>query len=186
MDSLLEEVRACRVCAPHLPYKPRPVIRASATSRIVLVGQAPGTRVHKTGIPWNDPSGDLLRVWMNVDRETFYDESKIALVPMAFCYPGKGSSGDLPPRPECAPLWHERIFNHIEDILLGQYAQRHYLGKRTDKTLADTVKNYEAHLPKFFPLPHPSPRTRLWRRNNPWFDKTVVPRFRRLVTQILA
>jgi uracil-DNA glycosylase len=164
-------------------------VRASKTCRIVLIGQAPGARVHNTGIPWNDPSGDLLRVWMGLGRETFYDESRIALMPMGFCYPGKGRSGDLPPRPECAPLWHERIFQQMPavrlTVLIGQYAQSHYLGGRSGKTLADTVKDFATHLPRFLPLPHPSPRNRLWLRRNAWFDQTVVPRFRQLVDQIL-
>ena len=189
MDSLLEEIRACRHCAHNLPHEPRPVVRASVSCRIVLIGQAPGTRVHRTGIPWNDPSGDLLRVWMNVDRETFYDDTRIALVPMGFCYPGKGRSGDLPPRPECAPLWHTRIISRMPDVrlivLIGQYAQRHYLGTRRGRTLAATVKDFESHLPEYLPLPHPSPRNRLWLRKNPWFEQTVVPRFRELVANNL-
>lgn len=181
---LLAEIRACRHCEDHLPLGPNPVVRASESARMVIVGQAPGTRVHATGIPWNDPSGDRLRDWLAMDREAFYDEARLAIVPMGLCYPGRGKFGDLPPRPECAPLWHERLFEqmpHIELVLLvGSYAQNHYLGRSRD-TLAQRVQDWQSVGPRFFPLPHPSPRNTLWLRRNPWFEAEVVPALRERV-----
>ena len=189
VESLLKKIRACDHCSAHLPHKPNPVIRAHQDARIIVIGQAPGTRVHKTGIPWNDPSGQLLRQWMEVDDETFYDVTKIALVPMGFCYPGKGTSGDLPPRTECAPLWHGKVFSKIKQakitLLVGQYSQGYYLGERKSKTLAETVRNFRAHLPAYFTLPHPSPRNRLWLRKNAWFEKEVVPELSKHVRRAL-
>lgn len=186
---LLAEIGQCRVCAAELPLGPRPVLRASATARLLIIGQAPGTRVHATGIPWNDPSGDRLRDWLGIGREVFYDEARIAITPMGFCYPGKGRSGDLPPRPECAPLWHARLqalMPHIKLVLLvGQYAQRHYL-VTGGQTLTDSVRDYRRYGPRLFPLPHPSPRNRLWLRRNPWFEREVVPVLRRRVTALLG
>ncbi|HXG28394.1 MAG TPA: uracil-DNA glycosylase family protein [Nevskiales bacterium] len=189
MAALLREVRACRVCAADLPLGPKPVLRASPTARLLIIGQAPGTRVHATGIPWNDPSGDRLRAWLGVDRETFYDESRIAITPMGFCYPGKGRSGDLPPRPECAPLWHARLqalMPKLELVLLvGQYAQRHYLNE-AERSLAEIVRDFRRYGPRYLPLPHPSPRNQLWLRRNPWFEREVLPVLRRRVARILA
>ena len=180
---LLREVRACTVCAAHLPNEPRPVLRASASARVLIVGQAPGRKVHDTGIPWNDPSGDLLREWLQIDRAAFYDESKIAIIPMGLCYPGKGASGDLPPRPECAPLWHPRLQAQLPRItltlLIGQYAQAHYLGDKRGKTIAATVRAHRRHGPNFLPLPHPSPRNRNWLKINSWFAREVLPELRR-------
>lgn len=176
---LLREVRACRLCEPHLPLGPRPVLRADCRARVLIVGQAPGTRVHATGIPWNDPSGDRLRGWLQVDRDTFYDESRFAIIPTGFCYPGRGRAGDLPPRPECAPLWHPRLLAllpHIElTLLVGQYAQAHYLGPRRGPTLAATVRAWRSFLPEFLPMPHPSPRNTRWLQVNPWFERDVLP-----------
>jgi len=178
LDGLLQQVRACVVCEKDLPLGANPILRASQSSRILVVGQAPGTRVHQTGIPWNDPSGDRLRLWMNLSREQFYDESKIAIVPMGFCYPGKGKSGDLPPRVECAPLWHHPLLQHMPDLkltlLIGQYAQKYYL-KDNYKTLTERVKNWREFAPDYFPLPHPSPRNQLWLKRNPWFAEEVIP-----------
>jgi uracil-DNA glycosylase len=175
----LKDARACRICEAHLPLGPRPVLRASATARLLIVGQAPGTKVHETGIPFNDPSGDRLRDWLGLDRAAFYDESFLAIVPMEFCYPGKGPSGDAPPRPECAPQWHAPLRAAMPKIgltlLVGAYAQAHYLGDRREKTLAATVQNYQTYLPEFLPTPHPSPRNLLWLRKNPWFEAEVVP-----------
>ncbi len=185
LKELLAEVERCGVCRSQLPHPPRPVIRAGVTARILIIGQAPGTRVHRTGIPWNDPSGDLLRQWMAVDRDVFYDESRIALMPMGFCYPGKGASGDLPPRQECAPMWHQRLISHMPDIrltlLVGRYAHQYYLGPASGPTLRDTVREYQKFLPGFMPLVHPSPRNRNWLKNNPWFEIELVPVLRRLV-----
>jgi len=178
---LLQEIRGCRVCAEQLPLGPRPVLRASRTARLLIIGQAPGTRVHATGIPWNDPSGDRLRDWLQLDRDRFYDESRIAIIPMGLCYPGKGSSGDLPPRPECAPLWHERLLQALPELrlrlLIGKYAQDYYLGTRR-QSLAETVRHYRDYLPDYFPLPHPSPRNIRWFRNHPWFEAEVIPALR--------
>ncbi|NNF52141.1 MAG: uracil-DNA glycosylase family protein [Gammaproteobacteria bacterium] len=178
IDELLGTIRACSHCEAHLPLGPRPVLRAHASARILIIGQAPGTKVHATGIPWNDPSGDRLRSWMDVDSDTFYDERRFAIIPMGFCYPGKGKSGDLPPRPECAPLWHERLLASLPQIeltlLIGQYAQRYYLGNSSKKNLTETVRAFDEYLPLYLPLPHPSPRNQMWLRKNPWFEREVV------------
>lgn len=190
LDRLLARVRGCNVCAAHLPLGPRPVLQASATARVMIVGQAPGTRVHETGIPFNDPSGDNLRAWLGIGPEVFYDAARIAIVPAGFCYPGKGKSGDAPPRPECAPLWHpdlRALMPGIEmTLLLGAYAQAYYLGDRREKTLAATVKNWRAFGPEFLPTPHPSPRNRLWLRRNPWFEGDVVPELRARVHRLIG
>jgi uracil-DNA glycosylase len=189
LDTLLKEIRACTFCAEHLPLGPNPILRAHADARILLVGQAPGTRVHKTGIPWNDPSGDRLREWMDLDKDTFYDPHRIAIVPMGFCYPGKGKSGDLPPRPECARLWHEKLADQLPAIqlklLVGQYAQKYYLAGKKKKTLTETVRAFHEYFPKVMPLPHPSPRNIGWLQRNPWFDKEVVPALRQKVAEVL-
>lgn len=190
MKSLLAEVRACRLCEDVLPLGPRPVLRASASARILIVGQAPGTRVHETGIPWNDPSGDRLRSWMNVDRETFYDEGRIAIIPMGYCYPGRNPrGGDLPPRPECARHWLDRLLAQLPEIrltiLAGQYAQRHYLADRMKKTLTETVRAWREYFPEYLPTPHPSPRNTHWLQRNPWFEEEAVPALRKRVKQLL-
>jgi uracil-DNA glycosylase len=188
LESLLAKVRACTVCAAHLPFAPQPVLRARASATLMIVGQAPGTRVHATGIPWNDPSGDRLRSWLQLSREEFYDENHIAIIPTGFCYPGKGRGGDLPPRPECAPLWHPPLRAALPQIqltlLIGRYAQDYYLGDRQENTLADTVANYRSYLPEFFPLPHPSPRNMRWFKRHSWFEAEVVPALRRRVQAI--
>jgi uracil-DNA glycosylase len=180
---LLAEVRACRMCEAHLPNPPKPVLRAWPTAHVLVVGQAPGRRVHESGIPWNDPSGELLREWLGVDRDVFYDERRIAIIPAGLCYPGTGESGDLPPRPECAPHWHPKLRAHLPAIrltlLIGGYAQAYYLGLRRKKTLAETVRARDEYLPEFFPLPHPSPRNRLWMKKNAWFEREVLPQLRR-------
>ncbi len=190
MERLLREVRACTVCAAHLPLGPRPVLRAAATARLLIVGQAPGRRVHETGVPWNDPSGDRLRLWLNLTRDQFYDETQVAIVPTGFCYPGTGKGGDLPPRPECAPLWHPRLRAAMPDIrltlLVGKYAQAYYLAGRQKATLGETVHAWREYLPALFPLPHPSPRNQRWFRVNPWLEQEVIPAARKLVEQILA
>lgn len=189
LDRLLHEVRACTACAPHLPFGPRPVLRAGHSAKLLVVGQAPGRRVHETGIPWNDPSGDRLRDWMQVSREAFYDESRIAIVPTAFCYPGTGKGGDLPPRPECAPLWHPRLRAELPGIrltlLIGSYAQAYYLGRNARRTLTETVRHYRDYQPAFIPLPHPSPRNQLWLKRNPWFAEEVIPLLREEVAGCL-
>jgi len=186
LDRLLAEIRSCRVCEAHLPFPPRPILRASRSARVLIIGQAPGMKVQLTGIPWNDPSGDRLRSWMNVTREAFYDEGRIALVPTGFCYPGKGRGGDLPPRPECAPLWHPRLHSELEGVqltlLVGACAQAYYLGDRGRDSLAETVKAARDYLPRFLPLPHPSPRNLRWFKNHPWFEAEIVPLLRDRLT----
>jgi len=178
LDNLLTEIRQCRQCEPELALGARPVLSVSESAKILVIGQAPGTRVHASGIPWNDPSGDRLRSWMAVDRETFYDSTRIAIMPMGFCYPGKGKSGDLPPRKECAPLWHKRVLSylpHLElTLLVGSYAQHYYLDNR-HKTLTSRVRAWEQYLPDYIPLVHPSPRNTYWLQQNPWFEKSLVP-----------
>ena len=183
LRALIKEAKSCRVCAKHLPGAPRPVFLVGAGARLLIVGQAPGRRVHETGIPWNDPSGDRLREWLRMDRAAFYDRARVAIVPTGLCYPGTGERGDLPPRPECAPLWQPRFREALPGVrltlLVGMHAQAYYLGARRRPTLADTVRAYRDFLPEFFPLPHPSPRNRLWMRRNPWFERDVVPALRR-------
>lgn len=187
LKNLLAEVRACHICEEHLPLGPRPVVQMSSTARLLIIGQAPGTKVHATGVPWNDPSGDRLRNWLAMDRDIFYDASQVAIMPMGFCYPGKGQGGDLPPRVECAQQWHQVLLDRMPDIaltlLIGRYAQQHYLPKRFS-TLTECVKNGAQFAPKFMPLVHPSPRNRRWLSNNPWFENEVVPQLRRRVKEL--
>jgi uracil-DNA glycosylase len=180
LTALAAEIRACRVCADHLPLGPRPVFRASTTARLLIVGQAPGTKVHETGIPWNDPSGERLRSWLQMERDTFYDESRIAIVPMGFCYPGRlPNGGDAPPRPECAPLWRAPLLAQMPNIrltlLVGSYALVHVLGRGP---MTERVRGFREHLPHYFALPHPSWRTAGWERRNPWFASEVLPALR--------
>lgn len=190
LDALLAQIRACRLCERHLPLGPRPVLQASATARLLIVSQAPGRRVHETGIPFNDPSGDRLRGWLGIDRDTFYDAHRIAIVPVGFCYPGKGKSGDLPPRPECAATWHPRLLPLLTKVQLtlavGQYAHAFLLGERRGPTLTDTVRAWRTHLAdNVLPLPHPSPRNQAWLRHHPWFEREVLPELRRRVAALL-
>lgn len=181
--------RACRLCAESLPLDPRPVLRAGPDARLLIVGQAPGTRAHETGLPWNDASGDRLRDWMGIGRDAFYDETKVALVPMGLCYPGRlPRGGDRPPRPECAPTWHARLragLPRIElTVLAGAYAQRHYLGSRGGASVAATVAAWRRFLPDRLPLPHPSWRTRGWVARNPWFETDLLPELRARVAAL--
>ncbi|HSI78202.1 MAG TPA: uracil-DNA glycosylase family protein [Lunatimonas sp.] len=189
MQDLLSHIRSCTLCANFLPLGPKPVIRVSPASRILVVGQAPGTKVHASGIPWDDLSGKELRRWLDVDADTFYDTDYFGIMPMGLCYPGKGKSGDLPPRIECAPTWHAQVLNEMPQIglvlLIGQYAQKYYLGKEKEPSLTATVKKFEAFLPRFFPLVHPSPRNKIWQKKNPWFEELVVPELRNRVHAIL-
>ncbi len=188
LDKLLKQVRACQLCAENLPLGANPVVQAGKEARLLIIGQAPGTRVHKTSIPWNDPSGDRLRQWLDIDKDTFYDEKKVAIVPMGFCYPGKGQSGDLPPRKECAPAWHQKLLEQLPNIeltlLIGQYSQQYYLTNRP-KTLTQTVMQWQEWEPDFIPLPHPSPRNTLWLKKNPWFETDVIPYLQQRVHSML-
>ncbi|MBK9667979.1 MAG: uracil-DNA glycosylase family protein [Gammaproteobacteria bacterium] len=190
LEDLLLAVRACRVCEAHLPLGPRPVLRAAASARILIVGQAPGARVHETGIPWNDPSGDRLRAWMGVSNEEFYDESRVAIIPMGYCYPGRGNGGDLPPRPECAQRWLNQLLAmlpHIElTLLVGLYAQRHFLGIRRKRTLAETTAAWREFAPRYVPLPHPSPRNTPWLQRHPEFEQQLLPELRLRIASLLA
>ncbi|AAO09678.1 TPA: uracil-DNA glycosylase family protein [Vibrio vulnificus] len=189
LEPLLTQIRACQVCASALPLGANPVVQAHSEAKILIIGQAPGTKVHHTSIPWNDASGNRLRVWLDIEKPTFYDPKQIAIMPMGFCYPGRGQSGDLPPRKECAPLWHEALLKHLPNIeltlLIGQYAQNRYLSNKP-KTLTETVQNWQAWLPDYLPLPHPSPRNTLWLRKNPWFEEQTVPYLRQQVHQLLS
>lgn len=189
LETICREARACTLCAKHLPLGPKPVFLVGATARVLIVGQAPGRRVHETGIPWNDPSGDNLRAWLAMDRSAFYDTARIAIIPSGLCYPGTGPGGDLPPRPECAPIWHPRFRAVLPGIrltlLVGSYAQAYYLGTRRKKTLAETVRACKEYLPEYLPLPHPSPRNRLWLKKNAWFEKELIPLVRRCVKKAL-
>ncbi len=190
MEQLLSQIRSCTHCKEHLPLGPRPIVAAHPESKIAIIGQAPGTKVHQTGIPWDDPSGRQLRNWLGVSDGQFYDDRLFALVPMGFCYPGKGKSGDLPPRPECAPQWHAPLMDQMANlkltILIGQYAQKHYLGDGMKNNLTETVKNYRELLPHYFVLPHPSPRNRFWLSKNPWFEEEVLPELRKRVLSSLT
>ena len=185
MESLLKEIRQCTVCLPELKNGVNPILAATPNSKFAIIGQAPGSIVHKTGIPWDDKSGERLRHWLGVDDDTFYNPDIFALIPMGFCYPGKGRSGDLPPRKECAPLWHQKVLEQITDIqltiLIGSYAQEYYLQKTRKRTLTETVRNYKTYLPKYLPLPHPSPRNNIWLKKNEWFDTEVIPYLRNAI-----
>ncbi|KHA61660.1 IclR family transcriptional regulator [Vibrio variabilis] len=188
LEQLLYQVRQCDICEPHLEHGCNPVIQASPSAKLLIIGQAPGLKVHQTSIPWNDPSGDRLREWLQLDKAQFYDEKQIAIMPMGLCYPGKGKSGDLPPRKECAPTWHRAVLEQLPNVgmtlLIGQYAQNYYLGDKP-KTLTETVQGWHRWAPHYLPLPHPSPRNTLWLKRNPWFEGEVVPYIRQYVHQHL-
>ena len=189
MNKLLADIRTCTLCQAHLLHGVRPIMAAHPRSRIAIIGQAPGRIVHQTGVPWDDKSGERLRDWLGVDSATFYDPEIFALVPMGFCYPGTGSSGDLPPRKECAPQWHSRLFELMKNleliVLIGTYAQNYYLKGAQKGTLTETVQHFEEYLPDYFVLPHPSPRNNIWLKKNPWFGQEVLPAFREKVDSIL-
>ena len=187
LNHLLGEIRGCTVCQEHLEAGPRPVVQAGTEARIVIIGQAPGRRVHQSGIPWDDPSGRTLRQWLNLTDAQFYDPDVVALVPMGFCYPGSGPSGDRPPRPECAPLWHERLLQELPDdrleVIIGTYAQKRYIADRK-KTLTETVADWATHLPSQIVLPHPSLRNKHWLTKNPWFETDVLPAIQRRIAEV--
>jgi uracil-DNA glycosylase len=191
LPALFSEIRACTVCAPYLPLGPRPVIRGKATARLLITSQAPGTKVHETGLSFNDRSGDVLRSWLGVDRDTFYDESRIAIMPMGFCYPGRDAKGgDLPPRKECAPLWHAKVRALLPEVrltlLVGSFAIAYYLKDRAKPSMRDTVaSSWRDYLPEFFPLPHPSWRNTGWVKSNPWFIEETLSDLRQRVGVLL-
>ncbi len=187
--TLLADVRACTLCKAHLPHGVRPVLQMHPQARILIAGQAPGRKVHESGVPFDDASGDRLREWLGISREVFYDPRQIALLPMGFCFPGTGTSGDLPPRPECAPAWRAPLLGqlpHLElTVVLGQYAQAYHLDV-DGASVTDTVRAWRTQWPRAIPLPHPSPRNNLWLRRNPWFEADVLPALRKRVSAVLA
>ena len=186
--SLLAEVRACTVCAEHLPLGPRPIVQVHPAARILIAGQAPGSRVHETGIPFNDASGERLRSWLGMSREVFYDPRQVAILPMGFCFPGTGKSGDLPPRPECAPTWRATLLSRMKKLqltlVIGQYAQVYHL-PRGGSSLTEVVQGWREFWPHTVPLPHPSPRNNLWLKRNPWFEEELIPVLRERVLAVL-
>jgi uracil-DNA glycosylase len=189
MKTLLQDIKSCRLCKD-LPLGPRPIVAASAKSKIAIIGQAPGSVVHKTGLAWDDKSGENLRNWLGVTENQFYDPDNFALIPMGFCYPGKGKSGDLPPKPECAPTWHPLLWQQLQQlelmILIGAYAQKQYLAPNPYRTLTTTVAHFREFLPRHFVLPHPSPRNNIWQAKNPWFRSEVLPALKIQVSKQLV
>lgn len=187
---LLAEIRACKACAAYLPLGPRPVIQISSSARILIAAQAPGRKVHETGVPFNDASGERLRAWLDLPRETFYNPELVAILPMAFCFPGTGRSGDLPPRPECASLWRAKLLAHLKQVrltlVIGKYAQAYHLPNSGKLPLTEVVRNRKTTWPGTVALPHPSPRNNLWLKRNPWFESELLPALRPLVRQALA
>ncbi len=187
-STLLTEVRACTICEPHLPLGPRPVLQLHPNARILIAGQAPGRKVHDSGVPFEDASGNRLREWLGVTREVFYNPEKIAILPMGFCFPGSGKSGDLPPRPECAPAWREQLLGQLRDLaltlVLGKYAQAYHFGE-SNTSVTELVKSWDTYWPKLVPLPHPSPRNNPWLRKNPWFETDLLPALRQRVAEVL-
>ena len=188
-SKLLADIRSCTLCADDLPLGPRPILQLGQNSKILVVGQAPGRKVHESGIPFDDASGDRLRNWMGITPESFYDPGCVAILPMGFCFPGTGSSGDLPPRPECAPTWRANVMDQLGDVqltlVIGQYAQRYHLPD-AGRSVTETVKSWKDHWPTVVPLPHPSPRNNIWLKNNSWFEDELVPELRRRVAAILS
>jgi len=189
LDDLAAAVRSCRLCADHLPLGPRPVLRVSPTARLLIAGQAPGTKVHESGIPWNDASGDRLREWLDLPKSIFYDDTKVAIIPQAFCYPGKGANGDLPPPPICQKIWHPRLHAAMPQVetfvLAGRYAQAYHLGDARKRTLSETVAAWREFCPRHFPVPHPSWHNNHWLKANAWFERDLVPELRKRVRELL-
>ena len=190
LDTLLGGIRACRACAAFLPLGPRPIVQAGVGARLLIVGQAPGAKVHASGVPWDDASGARLRDWLGIDATVFYDATQVAIMPMGYCYPGRGGGGDLPPRRECAALWHEKLLAQLPDIgltlLIGQYAQRHFLGQERKASLTETVAAFADYAPRIIPLPHPSPRNTAWFQRHPWFEQALLPVLRERVHALLS
>ena len=186
---LVKEIESCTHCKDLLPHHPRPIISFSPQSKIIIIGQAPGVKVHQSGVPWDDASGERLRQWLNVSAEQFYDNRIFGIIPMGFCYPGKGKSGDLPPRPECAQLWMDKVLKKLQNveliILIGQYSQKYFLKKQLKSNLTNTVKSWKEYLPQYVVLPHPSPRNNIWLKKNDWFDKKVIPDLQKRIQDII-
>jgi len=189
LSSVLSTVRACTLCSD-LALGPKPIVQIHPDAKILIAGQAPGRKTHHKGIPFDDPSGERLRTWMGIDRDTFYDESAIAILPMAFCYPGTGKSGDLPPPIQCAEQWRAQLLSLLPNIeltlVIGQYALDWHLGSKQQRTLTETVSNWQDHWPSILPMPHPSPRNNRWLKNNPWFSSEVLPTLKKHVTSLLS
>ncbi len=194
LKNLVEDIQGCALCESHLPHGVRPVVQLAQSAKILIIGQAPGRRVHESGIPWDDPSGDRLREWMQVTKDLFYDPNQIAIMPMGFCYPGTGKTGDLPPRKECATTWHDLILKKLPNVqltlLIGQYAQKYYLKPLEPKinknlSLTERVRAWENYLPKYLPMPHPSPRNQIWLKKNSWFESDVVPYLQQKIASAL-
>lgn len=187
--SLLGDVRRCTICSDHLPLGPRPILQVHPRARILIAGQAPGRKVHESGVPFADASGERLRQWLGLSPDVFYDARQVAILPMGFCFPGTGKAGDLPPRRECAPEWRDRLLRHLKNLkltlLIGQYAQAYHL-PHGDQAVTSTVASWRDHWPRVVPLPHPSPRNNIWLKRNPWFEKDLLPRLRAQVARVLA
>lgn len=187
MNSLLKKIKACKICKAHLPYAPKPILNFNSNAKIMIVGQAPGTKVHESGLPWNDKSGDRLRDWLGVTNEEFYNPNFFAIVPMGFCYPGKGKTGDLPPRTECAEAWMQKILKELKNIeviiTIGIYSQKYFLD--TQGSVTENVIQWKKFAPKFFPLPHPSPRNNIWLKKNMWFEKKILPELKKKINAIM-
>lgn len=190
LESLLAEISQCTICAPHLPHGPRPVLQVSSTAKVLIAGQAPGRIVHQTGKPFDDKSGERLRDWLGVTPDQFYNPDLFAIVPMGFCFPGTGKSGDLPPRSECRATWHDQLFKQMPQLelklIIGAYALDYHLGARQSKTLTETVKRWREFMPTHLPLPHPSPRNNIWLKRNAWFENEVVPKLQRRVGELIG
>ena len=190
LDTISRQIRECRICEDHLPLSPKPVFRVSSTAKLLIVGQAPSAMVQSSGELWSDATGMRLRGWLGMDRNTFNQQADIAAVPMGFCYPGRGASGELPPRPECAQTWHPQLFPLMTEvkliILVGHYAHAYFLGDQRKKSLTDTVQSFADYAPRYFPIPHPNPGNTIWFSQNPWFEKEVVPELKKRVAEILA
>ncbi|MDX2189347.1 MAG: uracil-DNA glycosylase family protein [Bacteroidota bacterium] len=189
MENLIKVVHNCLVCKDFLPYEPKPIFSIHPESKILIIGQAPGQKVQNTGIPWNDLSGNELRRWLGIDKATFYNNKIFSIMPMGFCFPGTGKSGDLPPRSECAPLWHSILLQQMKKIeltiLIGQYSQKYYLGSNMKPTLTETVNAYKLYLPQYFPIVHPSPRNIRWQKRNPLFENEIIPVLQQRVANII-
>lgn len=187
MNALLKQIRGCEICKKHLPFEPKPILNFERDASILIVGQAPGTKAHESGIPWNDASGQRLREWLGVSKEQFYNPKLFAIVPMGFCYPGKGKSGDLPPRPECSAQWMAPILKTLPKIeltlLIGAYSQEYFL--KSDSAVTETVRAWKKYQPQFFPLPHPSPRNNIWLKKNPWFSKELLPELQKKTKKLI-